>query len=117
MTTYYYVGFAYMMMRRYEDAIRSFVNVLLYVQRAKQVIQTKSYQFEEVRFLCFLALSSNLEFHNRYLLGTVLICLLVSLFFSQWQQTSSQTQNKVIEKSKVSWEKYCMKLKTEMTVL
>ena len=37
-----------MMMRRYEDAIRSFVNVLLYVQRAKQVIQTKSYQFEEV---------------------------------------------------------------------
>lgn len=48
-TTYYYVGFAYMMMRRYEDAIRSFVNVLLYVQRAKQVIQTKSYQFEEIK--------------------------------------------------------------------
>jgi len=40
------------MMRRYEDAIRSFVNVLLYVQRAKQIIQTKSYQFEQVR--CFI---------------------------------------------------------------
>jgi translation initiation factor 3 subunit L len=48
-TTYYYVGFAYMMMRRYEDAIRSFINVLLYVQRSKQVIQTKSYQFEQIR--------------------------------------------------------------------
>merc|ERR1712126_699329 len=48
-TTYYYVGFAYMMMRRYEDAIRSFTNVLLYVQRSKQVIQTKSYQFEQIR--------------------------------------------------------------------
>jgi len=48
-TTYYYVGFAYMMMRRYEDAIRSFVNVLLYVQRAKHIIQTKSYQFEQIK--------------------------------------------------------------------
>lgn len=48
-TTYYYVGFAYMMMRRYEDAIRSFVNVLLYVQRAKAIIQTKSYQFEQIK--------------------------------------------------------------------
>ncbi|XP_065659692.1 eukaryotic translation initiation factor 3 subunit L isoform X3 [Hydra vulgaris] len=48
-TTYYYVGFAYMMMRRYEDAIRSFVSVLSYVQRAKQVIQTKSYQFEQIK--------------------------------------------------------------------
>lgn len=48
-TTYYYVGFAYMMMRRYEDAIRSFVNVLLYVQRAKQIIQTKSYQFDQIK--------------------------------------------------------------------
>jgi len=48
-TTYYYVGFAYMMMRRYEDAIRSFTNVLLYVQKAKQNIQTKSYQFDQIK--------------------------------------------------------------------
>jgi len=43
-TTYYYVGFAYMMMRRYADAIRTFSNILLYVQRTKQMFQTKSYQ-------------------------------------------------------------------------
>jgi len=43
-TTYYYVGFAYMMMRRYADAIRTFCSILLYVQRTKQMFQTKSYQ-------------------------------------------------------------------------
>jgi len=43
-TTYYYVGFAYMMMRRYADAIRTFSNILLYVQRTKQMFQAKSYQ-------------------------------------------------------------------------
>merc|ERR1711993_35965 len=32
-TTSYYVGFAYMMMRRYQDAIRTFSNILLYIQR------------------------------------------------------------------------------------
>ncbi|MDK2413600.1 hypothetical protein QHH03_31395, partial [Aphanizomenon sp. 202] len=32
-TTYYYVGFAYMMMRRYADAIRTFSNILVYIQR------------------------------------------------------------------------------------
>ena len=37
MTTYYFVGFAYLMMRRYQDAIRTFVNILLYIQRTKQV--------------------------------------------------------------------------------
>ena len=45
-----------MMMRRYEDAIRSFVNVLLYVQRAKHIIQTKSYQFEQVSEKTFVCL-------------------------------------------------------------
>lgn len=34
-TTYYYVSFAYMMMRRYSDAIRTCTNLLAYVQRAK----------------------------------------------------------------------------------
>jgi len=48
-TTYYYVGFAYMMMRRYEDAIRSFSSVLLYVIRAKQMFQTQSYQFDQIK--------------------------------------------------------------------
>merc|ERR1711878_232192 len=40
-TTYYYVGFAYMMMRRYSDAIRTFSNILLYIQRMKGAFQIK----------------------------------------------------------------------------
>ena len=38
-TMYYYVGFAYMMMRRYADAIRSFSNILLFIQRTKGMFQ------------------------------------------------------------------------------
>jgi len=48
-TTYYYVGFAYMMMRRYEDAIRTFTNVLQFIIRSKQAIQTKSYQYDQIK--------------------------------------------------------------------
>ena len=47
-TTYYYVGFAYVMMRRYADAIRTYTNSLLYVQRMRQMFQTKSYQNDQV---------------------------------------------------------------------
>lgn len=47
-TTYYYVGFAYMMMRRYADAIRTFSNILLYIQRTKQMVQTRSYQTDQI---------------------------------------------------------------------
>ncbi|XP_022253982.1 eukaryotic translation initiation factor 3 subunit L-like [Limulus polyphemus] len=47
-TTYYYVGFAYMMMRRYADAIRTFADILLYVQRTRQMFQHKTAQAEEI---------------------------------------------------------------------
>jgi len=47
-TTYYYVGFAYMMMRRYADAIRTFSNILLYVQRTKTMFAAKSYQNDQI---------------------------------------------------------------------
>jgi len=33
---YYYVGFAYLMLRRYVDAIKTFSNILLYISRIKQ---------------------------------------------------------------------------------
>lgn len=39
-TTCYYVGFAYMMMRRYEDAVKVFVDVLIYIQRSRNLVQT-----------------------------------------------------------------------------
>jgi len=35
MTTYYYVGFGYMMMHKYHDAIKTFSSILIYIQRSK----------------------------------------------------------------------------------
>ncbi|KAI9007769.1 RNA polymerase I-associated factor PAF67-domain-containing protein [Hyaloraphidium curvatum] len=46
-TTYYYVGFSYLMMRRYPDAIKAFSHILLFVSRTKQY-HTRSYQFEVI---------------------------------------------------------------------
>lgn len=40
-STSYYVGFAYLMMRRYSDAIRTFSSILLYIQRTKQLYRYK----------------------------------------------------------------------------
>ena len=50
-TTYYYIGFAYMMMRRYQDAIRTFSNILLYIQRTKQMFESKTYMYDTVSVL------------------------------------------------------------------
>lgn len=47
-TTFYYVGFAYLMMRRYQDAIRTFSNVLLYIQRTKQMFQARVQMYDQV---------------------------------------------------------------------
>lgn len=45
-TTFYYVGFAYMMMRRYSDAIRTFSNILVYLQRTKPIYNYRTFQIE-----------------------------------------------------------------------
>ncbi|XP_015590764.1 eukaryotic translation initiation factor 3 subunit L [Cephus cinctus] len=47
-STAYYVGFAYMMMRRYADAIRTFSGILLYIQRTKQLFAARSYQNDQI---------------------------------------------------------------------
>lgn len=47
-STSYYVGFAYMMMRRYSDAIRTFSSILLYIQRTKQLYISRSYQNDQI---------------------------------------------------------------------
>lgn len=47
-STNYYVGFAYMMMRRYSDAIRTFSSILLYIQRTKQLYSSRSYQNDQI---------------------------------------------------------------------
>lgn len=45
-TTYYYVGFSYMMMRRYADAIKAFSHILVYVSRTKNL--GKNAQFDSI---------------------------------------------------------------------
>ena len=45
-TTYYYVGFSYMMLRRYADAIRMFSHILVYVSRTKNY--NKGQQYDSV---------------------------------------------------------------------
>ncbi|KAG0078984.1 hypothetical protein BGZ90_003831 [Linnemannia elongata] len=46
-TTYYYVGFAYMMMRRYADAIKAFSHILTFINRTKQY-HSRSYQHDQI---------------------------------------------------------------------
>jgi translation initiation factor 3 subunit L len=48
-TTYYYVGFCYIMLRRYPDAIRTFVTILNFIMRMRQY-HTRSYQYDQVGF-------------------------------------------------------------------
>lgn len=45
-TTYYYVGFAYMMTRRYQDAINTFSSILTYIQRSKSTTLQRSSQYK-----------------------------------------------------------------------
>ena len=45
--TYYYVGFSYMALRRYTDAIRTFVSILNFISRMRQY-HTRSYQYDQV---------------------------------------------------------------------
>lgn len=44
---YYYVGFTYMICRRYLDAIKTFSSILMYINRTKQ-FQNRSYQFDAI---------------------------------------------------------------------
>ncbi|EKM77681.1 hypothetical protein AGABI1DRAFT_114981 [Agaricus bisporus var. burnettii JB137-S8] len=46
-TTYYYVGFCYIMLRRYPDAIRTFVTILNFILRMRQY-HTRSYQYDQI---------------------------------------------------------------------
>lgn len=41
--TYYYVGFSYMMMRRYADAVKMFSHILVYVSRTKNFQKNAQY--------------------------------------------------------------------------
>lgn len=46
-SVFYYVGWAYLMMRRYTDAIKTFSNILFYIGRTKQY-HTRSYQYDQI---------------------------------------------------------------------
>ncbi|KAF7324786.1 Eukaryotic translation initiation factor 3 subunit L [Mycena kentingensis (nom. inval.)] len=45
--TYYYVGFCYIMLRRYPDAIRTFISILNWIMRMRQY-HTRSYQYDQI---------------------------------------------------------------------
>jgi len=45
-TLYYYMGFAYMMMRRYADAIRTFSEILVFLSKTNSGVNSLSYQYE-----------------------------------------------------------------------
>ena len=47
-SAYYYVSFAYVMMRRYKDAIGTLSHILVFISRTKQ-FHARSYQYEMVR--------------------------------------------------------------------
>jgi translation initiation factor 3 subunit L len=42
-TTYYYVGFCYLMLHRYSDAIRTFSHILLYIARTSDILRSGQY--------------------------------------------------------------------------
>ncbi|KAK7204650.1 eukaryotic translation initiation factor 3 subunit L [Myxozyma melibiosi] len=46
-TIYYYVGFCYMMLRRYSDAIKAFSHILLFISRTKS-FHNRSAQYDSV---------------------------------------------------------------------
>jgi len=46
-TLYYYLGFCYLIVRRYADAIRTFSHILLYISRTEHH-HTRSYQHEQI---------------------------------------------------------------------
>lgn len=46
-TIYYYVGFCYMMLRRYSDAIKAFSHILLFISRSKS-FHNRSAQYDSV---------------------------------------------------------------------
>ncbi|EMD36536.1 hypothetical protein CERSUDRAFT_106375 [Gelatoporia subvermispora B] len=46
-TTYYYVGFCYIMLKRYSDALRAFVSILNFILRMRQY-HTRSYQYDQI---------------------------------------------------------------------
>ena len=46
--TYYYLSFCYLMMRKYNDCIRSLQYILTYIERTKQYIQSRSYQYQQL---------------------------------------------------------------------
>merc|ERR1712232_1533977 len=44
---YYYMGFAYLMLRRYKDAIRTFSDILVFISKTSGV-NTSSYQYDQM---------------------------------------------------------------------
>jgi len=53
-----------MMVRRYQDAIRTLSNILLFIQRTKQHFQSRTYLYDQVRHSPYLPLRSGDAFNS-----------------------------------------------------
>jgi len=53
---YYYTGFSYMMVRRYQDAIKMFASILLYISRTKQYYTRQYDQKKNEQMYALLAI-------------------------------------------------------------
>lgn len=71
-STYYYVGFSYMMMRRYADAIRMFSHILIYVSRTKNFSKTAQYdQINKKNYQMYALIAICVAFHPTRLDDTI----------------------------------------------
>lgn len=81
-STYYHVGFCYIALRRYPDAIRTFVSILNFILRMRQY-HTRSYQYDQVsrlfRFSADSSLTRNLCFRSIKLLTGCMLSLLFAM--------------------------------------
>lgn len=79
-TTFYYMAFAYMMMRRYQDAIRTLSNILLYIQRTKQIFQNRQMLYDNVSLKYMILIAINLVEYDNRLQSSLSKCRLCWLF-------------------------------------
>ena len=84
-TLFYYVGFSYLMLRRYVDAIRTFATILLDIKRTRQY-HTRSYQHEQVQSFLSIQLTAS-RFSNATTKCMLSLLLPFPFALSVWTRT------------------------------
>ena len=72
---HYHVGFCYLMTRRYNDTLRIFANIIVYIQKAREHFPPDSYQLKQVCTYLHVYLVSYAELlHGTFLAVCTLSC-------------------------------------------